>query len=106
MRRSLIIAAVAALALAGCGRTAPVERTDPEKSYRIYFGRDLVESGNKVYVNVWTDPDTGCQYLITDDGFAQPRMQGDGSQRCYRRGLPAADAGGPILPPPPALPAQ
>lgn len=102
MRRSLIIAAagMAALALSAC-RAAPVENTPVEKSYRIAFRMD-----NVVYVSPWTDPETGCEYLITDDGFAQPRMQNDGSQRCYRPDAATEPAGAPIQSAVPTVPSQ
>lgn len=77
MKRLMICAALAATLALGACRSAPVEEASPENSYRVPFGVTTL-----VYVNVWTDPGTGCQYLITDDGFGQPRMLADGTQFC------------------------
>jgi hypothetical protein len=87
MKKIVLLAAACAVALiaAGC-RSAPVESTRPEKSFRIPFG--VTVKANAVYINVWTDPDTGCQYLVTDEGFAQPRMTPDGAQACLTQVAP------------------
>lgn len=42
-------------------------------------------SGYSYGTSVWTDPDTGCQYLVfrVDRGVASsPRMRRDGTQVC------------------------
>lgn len=60
MRKLLLIAL---LALAACA-----DRTD-------FAG----------FARIWTDPDTGCQYVVTAysyGGGVTPRMNADGTQRC------------------------
>lgn len=69
-------AALAALALAGC-RASTYERTEITEGYVVKFS-DM----EYAYVSVWTDPETGCQSYVTDDGFISPRLTADGMQRC------------------------
>lgn len=78
MRKNITILAIAcaALTLVACGRNN-VQHSETDTSYRVHFG-----SLGYVYVNVWTDPETGCQSYVTDDGFLSPRLNADGMQRC------------------------
>lgn len=70
------LAAAAVLVLASCSRNN-VTYTESTAAYRVSFG-----AGVYTYVNVWTDPETGCQSYVTDDGFMSPRLTAEGMQRC------------------------
>lgn len=86
MTRTLkIVGAVSALALAvtGC-RAATYERTDVTEGYVVKFS-----TTEYAYISVWTDPATGCESYVTDDGFMSPRLNADGSQRCPQPVTPA-----------------
>lgn len=86
MTRTLkMVGAVSALALAvtGC-RAATYERTDVTEGYVVKFS-----TTEYAYISVWTDPETGCESYVTDDGFMSPRLSADGSQRCPRAIHPA-----------------
>lgn len=77
MKRIIIVgAALAALALGACFR--PSERVRTDTNYRVSFGG----IDGSTYVGVFTDPETGCQSYVTDDGFMSPRLNADGTQRC------------------------
>lgn len=86
MTRALkIIAAVSALAMAVAGcRAATYERTDVTDGYVVKFS-----TTEYAYFSVWTDPATGCESYVTDDGFMSPRLNADGSQRCPQAIRPA-----------------
>lgn len=71
-----LLIVVALVVLTGCVREN-VTYTEPTAAYRVSFGAGLY-----TYVNVWTDPETGCQSYVTDDGFMSPRLTSDGMQRC------------------------
>lgn len=73
-----LAAFVAVLALAGCGRSEVYETTQISQGYRI----DPCTACAYIYVTVWTDPVTGCESYVTDDGFMSPRLGPDGMQRC------------------------
>lgn len=73
---TLLAVAACALAAAGCSRNN-VQYSESDTSYRVSYG-----AGIYTYVNVWTDPDTGCESYVTDDGFMSPRLNADGMQRC------------------------
>jgi general stress protein YciG len=77
-----LVAAVAlagaALGLGGCAR--PAENVATDTNYRVSFG----SLASYAYVGVFTDPETGCQSYVTDDGFMSPRLNADGTQRCLR----------------------
>ena len=86
MNRTLkIVTAVSALALAVAGcRAATYERTDVTEGYVVKFS-----TTEYAYISVWTDPATGCESYVTDDGFMSPRLNADGSQRCPQPVTPA-----------------
>lgn len=87
----LLAAAAVVLALSACGRSSTYERTEVTEGYRVAFS-DL----EYAYVSIWTDPATGCDSYVTDDGFMSPRLNADGTQRCAARApaaLPIAPAG-------------
>lgn len=71
------------LAVAGC-RASTYERTEVTEGYRVAFS-----ATEAAYISVWTDPETGCESYVTDDGFMSPRLTADGSQRCPQPVTPA-----------------
>lgn len=75
--------ALAIFAVAGC-RAATYERTEVTEGYVVKFS-----TTEYAYISVWTDPETGCESYVTDDGFMSPRLTADGSQRCPRPIHPA-----------------
>lgn len=96
----LLAAAAATLTLAGCREATDLRTTD---AWRVNFGGTIGYS----YVSVFTDPVTGCDYFMTDDGFLSPRLMPDGSQRCTASAGSSLAAPAPsITAPPPALPAH
>lgn len=78
MNKTIALCAALAL-LGGCRNATNVGVTD---AWRINFG-GVAGYG---YVSIFTDPQTGCDYFMTDDGFLSPRLQPDGSHFC-RTGL-------------------
>lgn len=76
--RTILLAAAAALALTGCTRGDSYETTAITQGYRV----NPCASCAYIYVSVWTDPETGCESYVTDDGFMSPRLSVDGTQRC------------------------
>lgn len=76
-------AALAIFAVAGC-RAATYERTEVTEGYVVKFS-----TTEYAYISVWTDPETGCESYVTDDGFMSPRLNADGSQRCPQPVTPA-----------------
>lgn len=76
-------AALAIFAVAGC-RAATYERTEVTEGYVVKFS-----TTEYAYISVWTDPATGCESYVTDDGFMSPRLNADGSQRCPQPVAPA-----------------
>jgi hypothetical protein len=75
MKKILLIAA-ACMAAVSCMRAA--EDVAPQNVYRVNFGSSM----GFAYVSVFTDPVTGCDYWMTDDGFMSPRLRRDGTQLC------------------------
>lgn len=73
--RTLIAAAV--LALLG---TAAVAATEVAKRVAPVSTQFTNAKGDWL-ASVWTDPDTGCEYLIRGD-FMLPRLGRDGQPRC------------------------
>lgn len=68
----LMIVVAAALAISGCQK---VRTPDAEPVNKVG------SSG----VRVWTDPVTGCEYLVNSGSYGdsmQPRWNADGSMRC------------------------
>lgn len=74
--KSLVLIAIGAgaLALTGCRNATDVGVTD---AYRVSFG-----GMGYGYVSIFTDPQTGCDYFMTDDGFLSPRLTPAGGQVC------------------------
>lgn len=90
MTRAPIIVTAAALAIfavAGC-RAATYERTEVTEGYVVKFS-----TTEYAYISVWTDPETGCESYVTDDGFMSPRLTSEGSQRCPRTRVPVLSEG-------------
>lgn len=80
MKKLAILAvSVAALLVAGWGRYSTYERTTVSSGYIVMFS-----PGEVALINVWTDPVTGCESYVTDDGFITPRLNPDGMQRCVK----------------------
>lgn len=80
MKKSMTISLIliATMAVAACGRATTYERTTVTAGYRV----DFSDIGLYTLIQVWTDPETGCQSYLTDDGFMSPRLRADGTQVC------------------------
>jgi hypothetical protein len=75
MPRSIYLIVLAGIALASCTRDAtPATLSD---AYRVTFG-----ATGYAYISIFTDPVTGCDSYMTDDGFLSPRLRPDGTQMC------------------------
>lgn len=76
---NLAVLGALALLMSACGRSATYENTGVSDGYRV----DFPGLGGYSLINVWRDPQTGCESYMTDDGFMSPRLNADGSQRCF-----------------------
>jgi hypothetical protein len=66
MRKFLVAGVVVALAACGQSAVGPDGKTIDRESYQV---------GNVARVRMFTDPLTGCEYVLMVDGGMYPRME-------------------------------
>jgi hypothetical protein len=72
----------ALLLLGACSQDQELSPPAEAQSSAVVLERVSVRTG---YIYIWTDPDTGCEYVFVKAvyvGGITPRMNRDGSQRC------------------------
>lgn len=69
----LLLLAVYVACAAACTR---IDEVRDGEGKVIYFGNG---------VNIWVDPDTGCNYLVYSEGAMTPRLNPDGTPYCSGR---------------------